>query len=377
MKLHEYQAKEIFSRYGISTSPAELATTPQEAEAIVSRRGKPVVVKAQVLVGGRGKAGGIKLAKTPQEAAAAAKSILGMSISGEVVKKILVAEAVEIQKELYLGLVIDRSAKRVAIMASSLGGVDIEQVARESPQKIARTSLHPFLELRDFQARELGMAIGLEKSLLSDFVVVARTLYRIFTDLDCSLAEINPLAITPAGKLVAVDAKLVVDDNALFRHPDLAALRDEASEDPREVAAQKHGLSYVKLNGNIGCLVNGAGLAMATMDVIKLYGGEPANFLDVGGGAREERVAQALRILLSDPQVEAVLINIFGGITRCDEVARGILAALQEAKITVPIVTRLVGTNQEEGQKILAEAQMITAVSLSEAAQKAVALVRS
>lgn len=262
-------------------------------------------------------------------------------------------------------------------MASSLGGVDIEQMARESPQKIARTSLHPFLELRDFQARELGTAIGLEKSLLSDFVVVARTLYRIFTDLDCSLAEINPLAITPAGKLVAVDAKLVVDDNALFRHPDLAALRDEASEDPREVAAQKHGLSYVKLNGNIGCLVNGAGLAMATMDVIKLYGGEPANFLDVGGGAREERVAQALRILLSDPQVEAVLINIFGGITRCDEVARGILAALQEAKITVPIVTRLVGTNQEEGQKILAEAQMITAVSLSEAAQKAVALVRS
>lgn len=373
MNLHEYQAKEIFARYGIPIPQGELASSPEAAFHIAERLSGKVVVKAQVLVGGRGKAGGVKLASSPREAESLAGSILGMSIRGEVVRKILIAPVAEIQQELYLGITVDRVSKRAVMMVSSLGGVDIEEAARTHPEKIARAALDPFLGLRAYQARELAQGIGLDKDLWPSFIATAQGVYRAFVECDASLAEINPLALTPHRKLVALDAKLVLDDNALYRHLALASLRDVEAEAPQEREARENGISYVKMQGNIGCLVNGAGLAMTTMDVIKLYGGEPANFLDVGGGASAQRVAQALRILFSDPQVRAVLINIFGGITRCDEVARGLIAALEEVKTTLPIIVRLVGTNEAEGRKILAAAKLETADSLAEAAQKAVA----
>ncbi len=376
LNLHEYQSKRIFAKFGIPVPQGEVATTPEEVRQIAERMGTPVVVKAQVLVGGRGKAGGIKLARTPEEAEEVARRILGMELKGLKVRKVLVDPAVDIRKEIYLGAVIDRAQRRVVMMASSEGGVDIEEVAARTPEKIIKVAVEPFLGLREYQARWMARAIGLDKQYFRKFAKIALALYQAFIQSDASLAEINPLVITGDGELIAVDGKMVVDDNALFRHPDIEEMRDVEAENPFELEARKYGISYVKLDGEIGCMVNGAGLAMATMDIIKLYGGEPANFLDIGGGASAERVAAALRIILSDPNVKAVLINIFGGITRCDEVARGILAAMEEVKPQVPFVVRLVGTNQEEGQRLLAEADMITARTLSEAAQKVVSLVR-
>ena len=377
MKLHEYQSKRIFARYGVPIPRGDVASTPDDAYKISARLGSWVVVKAQVLVGGRGKAGGIKLAKDAAEAEAKASQILGMDIKGLKVRKVLIDEAaMDIIREIYLGIVIDRAARCPVMMASAEGGTEIEEVAKAMPERIFKVSIDPFLGLRGYQARELAFGIGLEKDLVSSFINIATSLYNAFVDCDASLAEINPLLVTdrkggpPA--LLAVDGKMIIDDNALFRHPDLAEMRDVDEEAPAETEARYHGLSYVKLDGEIGCMVNGAGLAMATMDIIKLYGGMPANFLDIGGGAQADRVAAALRIILADPKVKAVLFNIFGGITRCDEVAKGVLEALEQVPTDVPMVARLVGTNEEEGRRILAGAEMKTASSLVEAAQKAV-----
>ncbi len=372
MNLHEYQSKRVFARYGIPILQGEVASTPAEAREIARNLGGKVVVKAQVLVGGRGKAGGIKLADNPDEAEARADLILGMLIKGLTVGKVLVDPAADIQDELYLGLVIDRAQRRVVMMGSSEGGIDIEEVAAATPEKIIKIAIDPCVGFRSYQALELATALGVPKELTKSFADIAGALYVAFMGSDASLAEINPLVVTGDGKLLALDGKMSIDDNALFRHPNLAELRDTAEEDPYEAEARRHGLSYVKLDGEIGCMVNGAGLAMATMDLTKFYGGSPANFLDVGGGATAERVAAALRIILSDRNVRAVLINIFGGITRCDEVARGIVAAMEEVPTKVPMVVRLVGTNEEDGRAILADADMITAKTLPEAAQKAV-----
>jgi len=372
LNLHEYQARGIFARYGVPLPRGELAHTSREAYEIASRLGVPVVVKAQVLVGGRGKAGGIRGASNPDAAREMAGYILGMSIKGLPVREVLVVEAVSIEKELYLGVVVDRALSSPVMIASSEGGVEIEEVARAMPERVAKVTVDPFLGLRDYQARQLALEIGLGKERVAEWIAIAQGLYKAFVECDASLTEVNPLVLTPEGRLVAIDTKMVLDDNALFRHGDLEALRDLREEEPREREAQEQGLSYVKLEGEIGCLVNGAGLAMATMDAIKLYGGEPANFLDVGGGAQAEQVALALRILLSDEEVKAVLINIFGGITRCDEVARGILEALGQVRVEIPIVVRLAGTNEEEGRRLLADADIETASTLVEAAQRAV-----
>ncbi len=377
MKLHEYQSKRIFARYGVPISQGDVATTPDEARQIATRLGGRVVVKAQVLAGGRGKAGGIRLVSDPIEAEIVAREILGMDIGGLTVMKVLVDEAADIAREIYLGIVIDRTVRQPVMMASAEGGMEIEEVALTAPEKIVKVIVDPFLGLQDYQARELAFSIGLERGLVRDFARIAMGLWEAFLESDASLAEINPLVVTDQGKLLAVDGKMLLDDNALFRHPDLAEMRDPAEEDPYEQEARLHGLSYIKLDGEIGCMVNGAGLAMATMDIIKLYGGAPANFLDIGGGAKADEVAAALLIILSDEKVKAVLFNIFGGITRCDEVARGILEALSEVETDVPMVTRLVGTNEEEGRRILAEARMITASTLAEAAQRAVVAART
>ncbi len=372
MNIHEYQAKEIFVKHGLPVPMGEVATTADEAQAAAERLGRPVVVKAQVLVGGRGKAGGVKLAQTPQEARDKAAAILGMNIKGITVKKVLIAPAVDIAREIYLGMVIDRARKAVVMMASAAGGVDIEEVARDTPEKIIRVAIDPILGLRDFQARDAAMALGLEGDQIGEFIKIAKGLYKAFWASDASLAEVNPLVVAPDGHLLAIDAKMNIDDSALFRHPDLAQLRDEGEETPEEQKAREAGLSYVALDGNIGCLVNGAGLAMATMDTVKLYGGEPANFLDIGGGARADKVLAALTIILSDPKVKAVLVNIFGGITRVDEVAKGILQTFQQTGTHVPFVVRLVGTNEDVGREMLAGTNVAWAASLSEAAQKAV-----
>ena len=373
MKLHEYQSKRIFAKYGVPIPRGDVATTPEEARTIATRLGASVVVKSQVLVGGRGKAGGIRVADDPDQAEQVAAQILGMKIKGLPVKKVLLDEAADIVQEIYLGIVIDRAKRRAVMMASSEGGVEIEEVARSTPERIAQVTIEPFLGLQEYQGRDLAYSIGLAKDRVRDFVKIAQGLYTAFVECDASLAEINPLVVTGEGKLLAVDGKMLLDDNALFRHFELAEMRDADEETPEEQEARRYGLSFVKLDGEIGCMVNGAGLAMATMDITKLYGGEPANFLDIGGGAKAEKVAAALRIILADPNVKAVLFNIFGGITRCDEVALGILEALREVPTQVPMVARLVGTNEEEGRRLLAEAHMITASSLVEAAQKAVA----
>jgi succinyl-CoA synthetase beta subunit len=372
VKLQEYQAKRVFGQYGIPVPQGDVATTPAEVRAIAERVGGPVVVKAQVLVGGRGKAGGIKLARTPEEAERAAHGILGMSIKGLTVRKVLVDPAADIRAEIYLGIILDRARRRVVVMASSEGGVDIEEVAAQSPEKIVQAPVDPYLGLKEYQARELAVGIGLPREQMGQFAQVCQGLYAAFIQSDADLAEINPLVFQGDGSVLAVDGKMVLDDSGLFRHPELAAMRDQDEETPEERQARLSGLSYVKLDGQIGCMVNGAGLAMATMDIIKFYGGSPANFLDVGGGAKADKVAAALRIILSDPNVKAVLFNIFGGITRCDEVARGILQALAEVPTSVPMVVRLVGTNDVEGRAILREANMNTAETLKEAAQLAV-----
>lgn len=376
MKLHEHQSKEIFARYGIPTPKGKVAYDAETAREIAKQIGGAVVVKAQVLVGGRGKAGGVKVAKTPDEAEQLAQNILGMDIKGLPVRKVLIDPAVSAKSEIYLGIVVDRVQGAPVMMASSAGGVEIEQVAHETPELIKRQTIDPVLGLQSFQARELGYGIGLDKKLVPEFVKIALALYRVFVDTDASLVEINPLFVSTANELVAADGKLVIDDSALDRHHDLEVLRDADEENQAEREARTAGLSFVKLDGNIGCMVNGAGLAMATMDVIKFYGGEPANFLDIGGGAKADKVAAALRIILSDPNVKAVLLNIFGGITRGDEVARGIVDAMKQVNMTVPMVTRIVGTNAEEGRQILASANLRTADSLEEGAKLAVEIAK-
>ncbi|HEY61187.1 MAG TPA: ADP-forming succinate--CoA ligase subunit beta [Anaerolineae bacterium] len=372
MKLHEYQSKRIFAKYGVPIPNGKVAATSTEAKKIAEDIGGRVVIKSQVLVGGRGKAGGIKLAKNATEAEEIATQILSMEIKGLPVRKVLIDKAVSINKEIYLGITNDRMARKPVLMASSEGGIEIEEVARTSPEKIIKVHIDPLLGLRDYQTRDLASGINLPQKHWRSFAKITHGLWQAYKNSDATLAEINPLVITDEGELIAVDGKMVLDDNSLFRHPDLAEMRDLDIEAAEEIEARKYGLSYIKLDGNIGCLVNGAGLAMTTMDVIKLYGGEPANFLDIGGGAGATKVAAALRIILSEPNIKAVLINIFGGITRVDEVAKGILQSLDEVKPKVPIVARLVGTNAKEGRKILTGANMITAETLTDAAHKAV-----
>jgi succinyl-CoA synthetase beta subunit len=373
MKLHEYQAREVLARYGIPVTGGGVATTPAEVRALTEQIGGRVAVKAQVFVGGRGKAGGIKLADTPEQAEQVAGQILGMNIKGLTVEKVLVAEAITYEREIYLGVIMDRTTKSIVVMASAEGGVEIEEVAKTNPDAIIKVAAHPTLGLLDYQAREIAFRIGLKDGKqVRQFAQIASALYKVFKETDSSLAEINPLVVKADGSLQALDSKIDLDESALFRHPDLEAMRDSSDEPEAEQRAREAGITFIKLDGNIGCMVNGAGLAMATMDVVKLYGGEPANFLDIGGGAGKEKVKAALQIILADPSVKAVMFNIFGGITRVDEVARGIIAALDEVKTDVPMVARLVGTNEEAGRKILAESVLIPATSLADAAQKAV-----
>ena len=373
MKLQEHRSKEILARHGVAVSPGEVATTVEEARAAAERIGGQVVVKAQVLVGGRGKAGGVKLADTPDEAAARAGEILGMQIKGVTVRTVLVAPAARIAKEYYLGLILDRGEQAVTVIASADGGVEIEETARTNPDAILRLPLHPLVGLLEHQVRRVAFFLGLPAELRKDFGTTLRGLHAAFMESDADLAEINPLVVTDGGELLALDAKIVLDDSALFRHPDLEALRDLGEEEPSEIAARDAGINFIKLDGSIGCMVNGAGLAMTTMDLVKLAGGEPANFLDIGGGAKADRVAAAFRIILDDPNVRAILINIFGGITRGDEVAHGIVEARASLGRQVPMVVRIVGTNAAEAAEILRAANLITADSLDDAARKAVA----
>ncbi len=382
MNLHEYQSKNLFAQFGIPTPKGKVVTSPQEAYDVSKEIGCPVVVKAQVLTGGRGKAGGVKLARTPDEAREWADAILGMTIKGLVVHKVLIDPGSDIKQEIYLSVTNDRAARKPLMMASAAGGMDIEQINRETPEKIVREHIDPFLGLRDYQARNVANSIRLPREHWKSFSEIARHLYECFQATDATLTEINPLVITGQGALLALDGKISIDDNALYRHPDLAEMRDLQAEPGEETRAREAGLSYIKLDGNIGCMVNGAGLAMTTMDIISdiaaqkgVQGGGPANFLDIGGGAKAEQVAAALRIILSEPKVKAVLFNIFGGLTRGDEVAHGILQALNEVKIDVPLIVRLAGTNAAEGRKIIDEANIPTmqsASTLIEAAEKAV-----
>ncbi len=383
MKIHEYQAKEILKRYGVAVPEGRVATTAAEAENIAASLGtEVVVVKAQIHAGGRGKAGGVKLARSPKEAGELAAKMLGARLvthqtgpEGREVRKVLVEQGLDIAKEYYVGIVLDRSRGQLVFMASTEGGVEIEKVAAETPEKIIKEWIDPLTGLRPAQARKLAFALGLQGDSFKNAVKFFHALYNAYIQSDASLAEINPLVETKDGRVLALDAKINFDDNALFRHPDYAELRDIHEEEPLEVEASKYHLNYIKLDGNVGCMVNGAGLAMATMDIIKLAGGEPANFLDVGGGASAETVENGFRIILSDPSVKAVLINIFGGIVRCDRVARGVIEAAKNVKINVPLVVRLEGTNAEEAGKLLAESgvKLQVADSLEDAARKVVA----
>ncbi len=373
MKLHEYQSKQIFAKYGIAIPKGRVASTAGEAKAIAEELGGRVVVKAQVLVGGRGKAGGVQLAHNPAEAEQVATRILAMEIKGLPVRKVLVDEAAAIETEIYFSITNDRAARKPVMIASAAGGMEIEEVAAKSPENIVKVHIDPLLGLREYQARDIAVGIDLPRECWKDFGTVAAGLWRVYAENDASLAEINPLVITKQNSLLALDGKMIIDDNALPRHVDLAEMRDIDEEAPAETEARKYGLSFIKLDGDIGCMVNGAGLAMTSMDIIKLFGGEPANFLDIGGGANADKVAAAMRIILADPNVKAILLNIFGGITRCDEVAHGILEATAQTKAKAPMVVRLVGTNSAEGQRLLADAKMITADTLADAAQKAIA----
>ncbi|MCA9942658.1 MAG: ADP-forming succinate--CoA ligase subunit beta [Ardenticatenaceae bacterium] len=379
MNLHEYQAKRLFAEHGVPIPNGDIASTPVEAREIARELGGKVVVKSQVLIGGRGKAGGIKLANNPNEAEAAAGQILGMNIKGFQVHKVLIDEQSPggIDQEIYLAVLIDRAKRRAMVMASAEGGMDIEEVNERTPEKIFRAYIEPALGVRSYQTTYLASAMDLPRELWRDFHKIVVGLYSCFRANDASLTEINPLVITGSGKLMALDGKMSIDDNGLFRQPKLAEMRDVDEETAAEKEARLNGINLIQLDGNIGCMVNGAGLAMATMDVVKKFGEEhncaPANFLDIGGGAKAEQVATALRLILSDARVKAVLINIFGGITRGDEVAKGILEALNEVQTDVPMVVRLAGTNAAEGMAILANSEMETAVTLSDAAQKAVA----
>src|SRR3990172_1416286 len=382
MKVHEFQAKAILAEYGVPVPKGEVALTPSEARNAAERLGGAGVVKAQIHAGGRGKAGGIVLASSPGEAETAAERLIGSRLvthqtgpEGSVVKRVLVEERTSITSELYAGIVLDRKAALPVIMASTAGGVDIEEVAAKNPEKIIKVAVDPATQLQAFHARQLFFGLRLPQSLQSAGVEVFRGLYSAFQEKDCSLVEINPLVVTAENRLLALDAKINFDDNALFRHPDVKELRDLDEESPLEVEASRFGLNYIKLDGTVGCMVNGAGLAMATMDIIKLAGGEPANFLDVGGGASAEQIQNAFRILTSDRSVRAVLINIFGGILRCDRLAEGVIHAVRSLQVTLPIVIRMEGTNVDQGRRMLRESglNLITADGMREAAERAVA----
>ncbi len=375
MKIHEYQAKQLFATYGIPVEKHLLCETPAEVRTAFKELGnKSAVVKAQVLTGGRGKAGGVKLVHNEEEAFKQANAILNMEIKGLPVKKVLLSEAVDIKSEYYVIFTIDRNTRSVILMLSAAGGMDIEEVARLNPEKIHRFLIDPFIGLPDFLARQYAFTLFREIESVNSMAVILQSLYRLFVEKDVSLAEINPLVLTNKGTLVAIDGKLVFDDNALYRHPDISALNEPTEEERTEAYARSCGFSYVRMDGSIGCMVNGAGLAMATMDLIKLYGAEPANFLDIGGSSNPRKVTDAMQLLLADPKVCVVLINIFGGITRCDDVAQGLIQAFEMLKPTIPIVVRLTGTNEQEGRALLAGKQFFIAQSLEEAAQKAVNL---
>jgi succinyl-CoA synthetase beta subunit len=373
MNVHEYQAAEILARYGVPVNPGIVATTPEEAAAAAAELGGTVAVKAQVHSGGRGKAGGIKLAHSPEEAAEAASKILGMDIRGHVVNKVLVAKGAQIASEFYLGVVLDRPNRQILVMASAEGGIEIEEVARVAPEKIIRALGDPYLGFQAYQARQLAFDLGLSAEKVPVFAKIAQTLFDVYLKEDATLVEINPLIITADGEFKALDSKMSFDDNALARHPDIEAMRDMAEENATELDARRSGISFVKLDGTIGCIVNGAGLAMATMDAVKLHGGDPANFLDVGGGASADQVAKAFSLVTADPNVKAILINIFGGITRGDVVAEGIHEAMERVGVSVPIVVRLSGTNAEEGKAILAESGLTAVDTMDEAAAAVVA----
>ncbi len=374
VKIHEYQAKRILKDYGVPVPEGIVVTNVEEAERHAAGVRFPVVVKAQVHVGGRGKAGGVKLARDAAELKRHTAAILGMQIKGSTVRQVLIEPGVDIRTEMYLGIVIDRAARYPCLMASAAGGVEIEQVAAETPGKILKIHIRPALGLRGYQIRRTAGFLGIPADAAKTFAAVLGGLYRAFVERDCSLAEINPLVVTAGGELIACDAKINFDDNAAFRHPEHEPLRDDGEEEPLEVEARKARVSYVKLDGRIGCIVNGAGLAMATMDVVKHFGGEPANFLDIGGAARAEQVTEALRIVTADPAVNTVLFNIFGGIVRCDRVAEGILEAFRRLDLRIPIVIRLVGTNEDQARDLLKGSALIACRTMSEAAKKAVEL---
>jgi len=386
MNIHEYQAKDVLRGFGVAVPEGGVAYTPDEAVKVAEKLGGPVwVVKAQIHAGGRGKGGGVKLAKSIDEVRQLASDMIGMNLvthqtgpEGKEVGRVYVEDGCDIARELYLGLLIDRATSRVTIMASTEGGMEIEEVAVQSPEKILKVSIDPACGIHAFHARKIAFGLGLDGDQVKSAVKFLMVLYNAFEQLDASIVEINPLVVTSGGEVVALDAKMNFDDNALFRHKEIAALRDESEEDPTELEAAKFDLNYVKLDGNIGCMVNGAGLAMATMDIIKLYGGEPANFLDVGGGASRERVTAAFKLILSDPNVEGLLVNIFGGIMRCDVIAEGVVAAAREVSLTVPLVVRLAGTNVELGKNILEQSGLpiIAADDLGDAAEKAVTAVK-
>jgi len=374
MKIHEFQAKEMFAACGIPVPRERVAATPAEAATAAREIGLPVVIKAQVLVGGRGKAGGVKKVDAAEAVEKTAASIIGMDIKGLKVNKVLVSECADIKAEYYVGIIVDRSTRKAVLMASAAGGVEIEEVARTAPEKILKVQIDPAMGLLSFQARNTGMALFNDAKLARDFTAIAQKLYRIFVEKDCSLIEINPLVKLGSGALLALDAKINFDDNADFRHKEWEAMRDLSAEEPKEVEAKAAGLSYIKLSGSVGCVVNGAGLAMATMDLIKRYGGDPANFLDVGGSSSPEKMVTAMRIILSDPNVKAILVNIFGGITRCDDIASGLIQARQQADIKVPIVARLTGTNAEKAREILKGSPVTGAESMADAVKRAVAM---
>ena len=382
MNIHEYQAKALLAKYGVAVPNGAIAYTADEAvKAAGELKGPPWVVKAQIHAGGRGKGGGVRLVQSVDEVKKAATDMLGMQLvthqtgpKGKEVKRVYVEEGCDIARELYLGMLIDRATSRVTIMASTEGGVEIEQVAADTPEKIHMVAVDPAAGIQPYHARKLAFALGLTDSQVGAAVRFITGMYRAFVDLDASIVEINPLVVTGAGDVVALDAKMNFDDNALFRHKDVLDLRDEDEEDPMELEAARHDLNYIRLDGNIGCMVNGAGLAMTTMDIIKLHGGDPANFLDVGGGATRERVTTAFKLILSDPNVEAILVNIFGGIMRCDVIAEGVVAAAREVSLNVPLVVRLEGTNVDLGKKILADSGLaiVSADDLADAAAKVV-----
>jgi succinyl-CoA synthetase beta subunit len=395
MNIHEYQAKQVLAKYGVAVLKGGVAYTPAEATQVAKELGGPVwVVKSQIHAGGRGKGtfvnqpggkGGVRVVKSVEDVAANAEQMLGQVLvtaqtgpAGKEVKRVYIEQGCDIKRELYLGMLIDRATSTVTVMASTEGGMEIEEVAHKTPEKILKVAIDPVQGFQQYHGRQIAFALGLEGKQVNTAVKFIGSLYKAFMDLDCSIVEINPLVVTGAGEIIALDAKVNFDDNALFRHKDIEELRDESEEDPAELEAARHSLNYIKLDGSIGCMVNGAGLAMATMDIIKLYGGEPANFLDVGGGATKERVTTAFKLILSDPNVEGILVNIFGGIMRCDVIAEGVVAAAREVSLNVPLVVRLEGTNVELGKKIMAQSGLpiIAADNLADAAEKVVKAVK-